>query len=203
MATSPREQAAIDLKIARADAIHAYATLENRLCSLLAKLLNTSNDLASLVFYRITGTRFRNGIIEDLLARRFEDKYDAYWHGVPGTNRTQKRPGLFAIIRQADELRNAIVHWTIAVNIGGGSATESLVPPNDVWAPKESGRVVTVPDLREFIRRCDFAARSVGMFTYSVFEARPDFSAADTWREILQQPCTYPPSSTHPLAPKS
>jgi hypothetical protein len=197
--TDDGERAAIDLKIARADAIHNYAALEQSLCTLFGRLLGTTDPLAGIVFFRIVATRSRNDMIEALLEKRFGEQYDIYWHGVPGSPGVLKQTGLLALIKQLDTTRNFIVHWAIAVHIGDGPATQSLIPPN-IWNYVDDRRSLTVADLQEFSKKASFVARSLNMFNFWIFDAPTrKMEIEEAWREIFQQPCTYPPSSTHPL----
>src|SRR5688500_10995594 len=101
MIINPREQAAIDLKIARADAIHEYVSVEQSLSSLLATLLEISHDRAGIIFFNVIAANSRDKIIEGLLQKRFGEKYDSYWYGTPGgTSGVKKEPGLSALLQQ-------------------------------------------------------------------------------------------------------
>ena len=196
--TDQREKAALDLKVARADAIHNYVNVEQALSSLLAILLGTSNDQAGIVFFNIIASRSRDKIIEGLLEKRFGNQYDRYWHGIAGGAGTKREPGLFALLQQLATTRNFIVHWTIAVNVGSGPITESLIPPN-IWGFKDDQRSLSIQDLMEFIRKASFVSRSLTIFNSIVGGQWPDGSAQSPWPDIFQQPCTYPPLDTHPL----
>jgi hypothetical protein len=202
MTSDPREQAAIDLKIARADAIHRYSAVENTLCTLFTRMLGTTDELGGLVFYRIIAARSRNEIIEDLIKKRIDPKYTPYWFGIPGSSGVPKQTGLMALIRQLDTMRNFIVHWAVAVNVGAGAPTESLIPPN-FWNIRNDRRSLTVADLADFSARALFVSKSIMAFQMQVFPplAKKD-EMPSPWPEIFQQPCTYPPLSTHPLFQK-
>jgi hypothetical protein len=105
---------AIELLIWRARAINGYAELEQSLCSLFATLTGSPIDVAATIFYRITNSHSRNGILESLLERKFKTEFDAYWYGIPNT--PHKR-GLFTLIKQLDQPRNQGVHWHTVANI--------------------------------------------------------------------------------------
>lgn len=195
-----REKAALDLKIARADAIQSYASFEQSLCRLFAKLLNTSDDLAGIIFYRIIASRQRNAILEELLDRNFKTQFDTFWYGTPGSGSTKRQPGLFALIQQIDTERNFIVHWTARVEIGFGRVTEALIPPN-YWN-REDKREITVEMLVSFSAKADFIARAINIFTlYNLHEGAKGLMTEISWPEIFQQPCSYPPADSHPLSP--
>jgi hypothetical protein len=163
MSINPREQAAIDLKIARADAVHEYVAVEQSLSSLLATLLEISPDRAGIIFFNVIASNSRDKILEGLLAKRFDEKYDRYWYGVPGGPGAKKEPGMSALLQQLSTTRNFIVHWAIAVNVGQGPVTESLIPPN-VWGFKDDRRSLSVQDLKEFSKKANFVSRSLGIF---------------------------------------
>jgi hypothetical protein len=100
----------LPLQLARANAINAYASVEQSLCRVFGHLLRTDLDRAAIVFYSITNTHARNRIIDGLLEKRHGTTYEAYWNGIPNT---QNRRGMFTTIRQLDQSRNEIVHWHI------------------------------------------------------------------------------------------
>jgi len=202
MSDDPREKAAVDLKIARADAIHSYAGVEQSLCTLFAHLLKTGQDLAAVVFFQIIATRSRSSILETLMEKRFKGEYSKYWFGVPGVAGVKKQSGLFALIQQLDTTRNFVVHWNVAVNVGDGPITESLIPPN-FWDFVNDQRSLTVAEIKAFSVKADFVSASINMFNLFVLHEPKILETPDTWKEIFQQPCVYPPANTHPLFPKT
>jgi hypothetical protein len=103
-----------DFQIARGLAVEAYANLEYAQSMLFAQLLDTTQDRASIIFFRITNRRSRNRIISDLLEKEFGDKYDIYWQGQGGVSGQKREPGLFTLINNLDDCRNEIVHWHTA-----------------------------------------------------------------------------------------
>ncbi|NJM33469.1 MAG: hypothetical protein HC850_00855 [Rhodomicrobium sp.] len=192
---------ALPFHVERAKAIQAYASVELALSHLLAILLGTSFDLAGLVFFRITSANSRNAIIESLLEKRYGTTYQAYWHGIPNT--PHKR-GLFTWIKQLDQRRNEIVHWHTVnnIHIEGDTHTSTLTlsRPN-AWAFRSEIQSITVEDMCEFCAKAAFASRSITMFMLLLngdLEKIPD--AKQTWHDICQQPCIYPPPDTHPLS---
>jgi len=197
-----------ELRIARALAIEAYAGVESALVVLLGRLLGTTNDLAAIVFFRITNTSARNGIIEKLLEKAHGPKYDTYWHGQPGAGAQRRIPGLFALIQQLDERRNEIVHWHSRSSVSStGDRWDDLVPAY-YWARAPHLKPITTPDLNAYIEKANFAQRSLFYFCQFTTKAPDVFMRAyggefETWESLFQQPVPYPPSSNHPLAPKS
>jgi len=196
-----------DLRLARAIAIEAYAGIESQLVVLLARLLGTTNDLAAIVFFRITNTSARNGILEQLLEKTHGTTYDTFWHGQPGTGGQRRIPGLFALIQQLDTRRNEIVHWHPRSSSSSlGERWDDLMPAY-YWARAPHLKPITTPDLEEFIAKADFVSSSIIRFTLFTTKPREVLARTlggelDAWTRIFQQPATYPPSTDHPLAPK-
>lgn len=190
------------LQIARANAIEDYAGLEHSLCLLLGHLLKIDQKESCIIFYNIINTRSRNKIISGLLESRHGNLYDAYWHGMRKTSSTPKTPGLFGLIRQLDERRNQIVHWTVVKNITVGDDgvtkhTQTLSPYSSIWVG--GYKEISQTDLIEFSRKTDFVARSINMFLLMTDPSRYP-TIPEPWREIFLKPTPYPPSDTHPLS---
>jgi hypothetical protein len=186
----------IPLQLARANAINAYASVEQSLCHIFGHLLGTELNLAAIVFYSITNTHSRNRIIEELLKKRHGTTYEAYWNGVP---RTANKRGTFTIIRELDQSRNELVHWHIGFTHGeipgiGLTKPTSLAQPN---APS-----ISLQDLIQFVEKADFVHRSLNIFFALVSTPRtaPEADALQALREIFQQPASYPPSDMNPLS---
>jgi hypothetical protein len=183
-----------------AQAIEAYAQLEQSLNGLFAHLLNTSPELASVVFFRVTSSYSRNVIIESLLGKRYPDRFDAYWSGVPNT---PNKRGLIHLIKDLDKARNHIVHWHAVLNLtdedGKPKASLELRRPN-FWFDAISGSLrITDNDLKQFVAKATFAAQSINMFCVYLSGQVPA-DELQPWPDIFQKPCTYPPSDTHPLS---
>lgn len=185
----------------RGKAIEAYASMELSLSILFSDLLQSPIQYAGIVFFRITNTSSRNTIIETLLSKRYGDTYTAFWSGVPNT---PNRKGLFNLIRSLDQRRNEIVHWhTVsylnADEYNGPPSPVQLTPPT-AWAFKSDQPKLGTADLIEFCQLATFVHSAISIFTIVSNGTLPrDADAWQTWHEILQQPCTYPPSKGHPL----
>jgi hypothetical protein len=196
--TDPRQAAALALKVARADAIHDYAGVEQALSSLLAKLLNISYDDAGVIFFNIVASRSRDAILDSLIEKHVASEYWPYFHGIAGSQGVKRVPGLFALIQQLTSTRNFIVHWAVAVNVGDGPVTESLIPPN-VWGFVQDKRSLTVTDLEEFSAKASFVSSALTMFTYGLF-GDPNLAGREIWLQLFRQPCVYPPPEGYPLS---
>jgi hypothetical protein len=196
-----------ELRVARALSIEAYAGVESALVVLLARLLGTTNDLAAIIFFRITNTSARNGIIEQLLEKAHGASYDTYWHGQPGAGGQRRIPGLFALIQQLDTRRNEIVHWHPRSSSSSlGERWDDLMPAY-YWARAPHLKPITTADLDEFTTKADFVQLSIFHFSQFTSKAPDVFLRAyggelETWTRIFQQPATYPPSEGHSLALK-
>jgi hypothetical protein len=179
------------LMIARAQAIQAYANLEQSLCQLFAFLLGVDMAAAGLIFFRIVNTRARNKIIEGLLEMKYEAKYDKFWNSV------------FKLLRKTDERRNEIVHWHgmfdayVQEGREGYILRSSLAPPN-FWGGVSTRRIEP-NDMHEFCDQCDFLIRCAGAFEVTMKDGR--FSDVPSLIDIFQQPAPYPPPDSHPLSP--
>ncbi len=193
---------AIEPHFWRGKAIQAYAGIEFNLSMLFSGLLQTPIEYGGIVFFRLTNTSSRNSIFETLLKKRYGDQYHAFWHGIPNT---PNKKGLFTLIRQLDQRRNEIVHWHTVNHIHLGENGEQtsyldMAPPT-AWAFKTEQPKLGVAELQEFCAMADFVARSVGsFFAFTSGVVLVDAPSAKTWRDILQQPCIYPPPEDHPLS---
>jgi hypothetical protein len=188
----PKLAADARLKIARADAIHSYGNLEISLNLLFARLLGTKPDLAGIVLFRISNTRARSKILEQLIKRKYGAKFNLYWNF------------LFKFIGQLDQRRNEVVHWHMGIlpNFGRTgkltSATVRLAPPN-FWDRRAGKQSLTERDLNDFALKCDFADAAVWCFVAYVMMHAGNRGLRATWRGICQQPLAYPPPDTHPI----
>ncbi len=149
-------------------------------------------------------TRARTVALKQLLRMKHGAKYDAHWHGKPGSPGKPKKSGLFALIRQTDDHRNKIVHWrTTAVIENGVEKDDQLVMP-DFWyrSAGEAPEPVTTQALEHFILKTEFVHRSINMFVWAQDPRRPlPPGTREEWEEIFAQPAIYPPLDTHPLSP--
>lgn len=191
------------MQILRATAIEQYAKMEVSLAQLLAHLSGADDRAASIIYFQLLNTRARTTALEQLLELRHGTQYDVHWHGQSGSPGKPRTPGLFALIRQADDQRNRIVHWrTTAVISGGVEQDDQLVMP-DFWyrSPAKPPAPITTTTLEEFILKTEFIHRSINMFVWTMDPRRrlPD-ETRKAWLEIFARPAIYPPLPTHPLS---
>jgi hypothetical protein len=194
-----RPENEVEFLLCRALAIDAYAGVEQSLNGLFAHLLGAKADLAAIVFFRLTQTS-RNHIIESLLTKRHGRKFYTYWFGVP---ETRDKRGLMHLIRSLDSRRNDIVHWHAVVDVttedDKAKGLVKLGYPN-FWAMSSQSPSLGVAELQAFATKADFVARSINMFYVVTSDMFPQVDKSE-WKEIFQQPSTYPPLDTHPLSP--
>jgi hypothetical protein len=179
----------------RGRAIDAYAGLEQSLCHLLSMFSETKFDVASIIFFKITSAQARDAILEKLVKRKFGNAYSVFWNSVTRLN------------GQLAQTRNEIVHWTVReLIINNGPPSVGLKPPSihDVIDPNKPER--TAKDLIEFIDKCKFVSSLCVQFWSYLQPNKPPGvltpEQENAWRDIFQQPATYPPPSSHPLCQK-
>ncbi len=193
MTLSPNEQvkqqedARLELLVARANAIQAYATLEQSLCSIFAHCLEAKPDKAGIVFFRLSNARSRNYILEQLLKRTYGDTYSQFWSSSA------------RIIGSLDHERNEIVHWQTMIHVGDAPTTASLVPPN-FWTFNSLTPQKTPEHLRAFSAKADFMSRLLNMFHALITGMLKGADAEQPWLDICQQEVVYPPPDNHPLS---
>ena len=174
---------------ARGRAIQAYASLEQSLCSLLAKFGGINESVASVIFFKITSSRARDSILEKLLKKQHGATYSVFWNSV--TKRVDR----------ISQDRNQIVHWNAAVVVTDNGLEMQLIPPNH-WEFRLDSPVLRVDDLADFITECSFLGQLCNkfrMFLGPELAACLNSEQLQTWTDIFQQPLVYPPPSTHPL----
>ena len=86
----------------RGHAIEAYAGVEQSLCALFAHLTGMHNEVAGVIFFRITNPRVLGEILDILMKKKYVDEYSKFWKSVD------------KIIRKLVETRNRLVHWNVA-----------------------------------------------------------------------------------------
>lgn len=178
------------VRLARADAIQAYASIETSLCMLMAHLLNTNNNIAGIIFYRIVNTRSRLAILSDLMKTKYGDSYKTFWNSV------------VKILRgDIDPRRNEIVHFHVGQHIHVEEESriiETYLVPQNYWRSRDD--FLRLCDLVEFNNKCDVISRMLNIFTVFQMGHMPP-SGAGAWHDIFQRPLLYPLPDTHPLSP--
>lgn len=179
--------------IARAKAVEEYGKIEQSLCLLVAALLQIDPGYAGILFFRINNARSRNEAVQALVRKRDGTKFNRFLNP------------LFKMLNATDQVRNQIVHWSIAHSVswsptGGQLHDWHLMPPN-VWDRKSETPIISTQHLDEFADKCDVLSRSINMFTVAIDDKLPippDVRA--TWLDICQQELDYPLPDTHPLS---
>jgi hypothetical protein len=178
--------------INRGKAIQAYAILEQALCFALSSLAEIKYDVAATIFYKITNTGSRSGILERLLHKKHGPTFNLFWNAY------------FKDLRQIDLKRNAIVHWLTAQNAAFNTHQMmivglALIPPAAIsdGGPTEQ---IGLRGLIDFTRKCLIYSRLCHMFFMTTSTTHPvDESTRGTWLDIFQQPLVYPLPADHPL----
>jgi len=179
--------------INRGKAIQSYATLEQALCRLLAELADTNYETAATIFYKITNTGSRSGILESLLHKKHGTKFNLFWNQY------------FKDLRQIDLKRNAIVHWLTAMNVATNTHQMmitglGLIPPGSMGSNRPTEQINST-ELIDFTEKCLSYQRLCNMFSgvTTTKHDPPDDDTKRTWLEIFQRPLVYPLPEDHPL----
>ena len=175
----------------RGKAIQSYAILEQALCSALAELTNMERDNAATIFYRINNADARTRILEKLIRKKHENRFNLFWNSY------------FKELRPINIRRNEIVHWLSAQNValnthGMMIVGVTLIHPGSLGQKADAPLQLTSNDLIDFAIKCDIFARLCNMFL-GVTSDRLTGDAATPWLDIFQQPLVYPPPADHPI----
>lgn len=193
-----------NLRFVRGIAVESYAGIEASLVVLMARLMAVENDVAAIVFFKVTSPKTRNSIIRALAQRSLPDRYFAYWDGTPGTPGHPRTPGLWALIEQLDEARNSIVHWHVSSN-AMSSPNAPTIKWDDLrmpyyWARGIGKDPVDTDYIEGFIKRARFVQFSLEYFMRVAF--KPDVLAPaelDMWIKVFAKPPVFPPARGHPV----
>jgi hypothetical protein len=179
----------------RGRAIEAYAVLEQCLCNLFACFGGINENIAGIVFFKITSSRVRDAIMDKLLRKKHGTTYALFWN---------------SMIKQIDKIsrrRNEIVHWKTVLHFAQRpeECFFTLNPPN-FWGYDANTEEYTASRLQDFIAECEFVSRLCSFFhmflTHDVSSMwKPD--QVQTWHDIFQRASVYPPPNTHPLTQSS
>lgn len=168
---------------ARGLAISEYAYFEGVLVGLFAQLMNTTIDYAGIPFFRMNNARSRLAMLDRLLRKRRGNQYNLFFNSF----------GKW--LRELDEERNKVVHWTTLTSHEGETTRLYLVPPNFTDSGLNRPQI-TLEDLYAFAQKCIYARQMLLKF---IWEIGTGFPPSDAWHGIFRQPAEYPPPSTHPL----
>ncbi len=193
MAQNPNEysregepEAEAAFQIARAKYIAAYAALEQQLSSLFAHLSGTTNQVAGVIFFRISSARSRLTIIDRLMRIRYGGEYRLFFNS------------LIRDLKQLDQKRNEIVHWYPVTQLTDHGTRFGLTPPN-IWDSGPNTQTLQVSDLEARRAECEFYSGLLSVF-WLVLKGHTQGAPA-ALLDIYQRPVEYPPPDTHPLSP--
>lgn len=177
-----------ELRKARVAALEAYSELEHSIIRLLGFLASTDLFVAYAIFTRIGSTHARIAIARDLWRLKFKDADN------PFINST------FKSIRELDQRRNNIVHWTLGMAVTDDREDESFLAPGALHKFVYGDGRLSAHDLTEFSLECWFVSAHITMYLLHQThpEAVPD--EPSPWLDIFQKPIDYPPlEQSHPL----
>jgi hypothetical protein len=174
----------------RGKAIQSYAILEQALSSALAELGGMTRETAVTIFYKITNTGSRSGILEKLLHKKHGTRFNLFWNAY------------FKELRKIDLRRNAIVHWLSVMYAAMDTDNMmiigvELIPPSNAGGEPEDR--ITSDDLMAFAAQCDAFARLCNMFVGATSDRDMPEAIKQPWLEIFQQPLIYPLPTGHPV----
>lgn len=183
---TPRESHK-SIQLARAAAIEAYANLEQQLCLQFMDLMECDYSKASIVFYKITSTHFRNRILQTLLNQEYGDTYKKFWGS------------LIKLIRQIDQERNKVVHWHL---VGQEPIEDGEMAEEDelVLAPHAGSdeKALTVEALWEFVEKTEYVrCQAIMFYIFHLTRPSPEARQADKTYEAFLRPCSYPPQANN------
>jgi hypothetical protein len=177
----------------RGKAIQNYANLEQALCRIFSLISGTDEDVATIIFFKISSYDARNKIIEKLFKKKFGAAYNLF------------RNSLLEDLRPINIERNEIVHWGVTNMMSANEASETIatltLKPLTAWMFDPNAPSKTTDDLITFSHKCWFYARLCNMFYVIEKGTMINFpkSERQTWIDIFQQPIVYPPPEAHPL----
>lgn len=177
-----------EFNAARGEAVAAYVDLEGAMLHLFAHLMNIDDGLAGISFFRLNNARSRLAILDTLLKRKYQNKFNLFWNS------------LTKILQATDAERNNMVHWAVVGTYDTPSFWLTLTPPN-YWESNANTPSITVEDIRAFKAKCDFLSEVLTYFWYLLIERQPTPPLA--WQQLFLEPITYPPPAGYPLGPRT
>jgi hypothetical protein len=180
-----------EMLIARAEAIQAYANLEQALCALFAYVGGLNKRIAATIFFRISAFGSRRKILEELFREKFT-----------GGSVIAFIASLTRWLAALEQERNEVVHWTVVTQIMGLTVNVRLRPPVFWSRPfdPERGDHKDSNQLRIFTDKCHFWELACLKFIDAVNALSPlDATARAAWLDIFQQQLLYPLPEDHLL----
>ncbi len=178
---------------ARGHAINSYASIEQSLCFLLSIVGKMEPEVAHIIFFRINNSRARLEMIETLLARIYEGKYEKFWTSFK------------KLIAPLDQKRNNIVHWFVVSNIGDHASVQLTLRPAGFHYDFSNKKEINLQELHQFIRMCDFASRLCNCFCIYLSPPEPltQSDMHDPWAEVFSRAIPSPLPSDFPIQPRT
>ena len=186
------EAAAIkrDFRLARSEAIQAYAYLEQSLCGLFAHLAGVTDQIAGVIFFKMNNARSRVAVLERLKRLKYGSTRSGYFNSIT------------AAVGPLDGVRNQLVHWherfESRVNfVTGVHSMGSFLDPPAYWDHSDSTPRMEIEEIQEFTSKCYAFGGSAFSLTY-------DWEGPllpQPWPDIFEQPVAYPLPEDHPLVP--
>ena len=175
----------VTFMVARATAIEQYAMVEHSLARLFAYLMGTSQELASVPFFKMNNARARLIMLEQLLKKKHGSTYNIFWNS------------LVKHLRPIDDKRNSIVHWVVAQSLTRSNKPYYFLVGNNWPHVNQEADGIYRDDLYDYILQCYFFFNLIYNFHW-VISGSPK-KIDPSWPEICQQPIVYPPPEHHPL----
>lgn len=147
--------------------------------------MDTDLRRAEIVFYRITSSHSRNRILLSLLKAEYGKKYDRFWSS------------LMKLIRQLDQTRNSIVHWSLHTD----NEDHEDDFPKAFLAPHGDSEECVLSDreLKEFIDKAEFVRLQAIMFyIFHLSDAPSEDRQLQAQLEVFLRPVIYPPPPGYP-----
>lgn len=179
-----------DFKLARAEAIQAYAYLEQSMCGLFAHFAGVTDQIAGVIFFKMNNARSRVAVSERLKRLKYGNTRSLYFNSIK------------AALGPIDGERNHLVHWherfeTRSNFATGAHAMSSFLDPPAYWDHSDDTPRMGIEEVQDFTSKCYALGGSIFSLTYD-WEGPP---FAQPWPDIFEQPVTFPLPEGHPLVP--
>lgn len=179
-----------NLRLLRGLAIEVYANLEHRLCTLLSTLTGMQQDIAGIIFFKITSADVRDKIIETLLKTKKGDEYNLFWNSIK------------KMLNDVSNRRNCIVHWSLVMQKAhDGTISSWLTPGASVFTFNWTKTTMMPSEVADFILKCNFLAPLISNFAILIGSINNQMPEAwrQRWEPIIREAAVYPPPESHPL----
>ena len=177
-----------DFRLARSEAIQAYAYLEQSLCGLFAHLAGVTDQIAGVIFFKMTNARSRIATLERLKRIKHGSARGLYFNSIT------------AALGPLDTERNHLVHWHERFqwkrnSVTGDQSIASFLDPPNYWDQTDNTPRMGLQEIQVFIERCNAIGGSAFSLTYD-WQGPP---LDPPWPDIFEQPVSYPLPEGHPI----